>query len=207
MESPAEVLDSLRAVRWDVAFRVYGNSHATLIGLLVDWWIGAKPDARWALEGGPSHSYTPGGIGGGLCDAILGEGESSLGVVEVEGTRIQSTIEKMGKFLTSTLTDLQTLSFGIFLAYAYEPIGRGEARTIAPLPLNTLVEYAITATRDVPGKHVAILTLDKQWSRVRSGPRARNEYYMGTPVRVRGALVSSGDLLIRDQIIAQASER
>ena len=206
MESPTALLDALREARWDVAFRVYGNSHATLIGLLVDWWISARPGLRWALEGGPSHSYTPRGIGGGICDAILGEGESSLGVVEVEGTRLKSTIEKMGKFLTSTLTDLQTLTFGIFLAYAYEPVGRGEVRTIAPLPLNTLVEHAITATRGVPDKQVAILTLDKQWSRVRSGPRARNEYYMGTPALVRGALISNGDLVVGDDLIARAPE-
>ena len=42
---------------------------------------------RLAAQGGPSFGYNPRGLGGGICDAILGEGPTSRGVVEVEGTR------------------------------------------------------------------------------------------------------------------------
>ena len=205
MEASATLLESLRSVRWDIAFRVFGNSHSTLIGLLVDWWITAEPMSRWALEGGPSFAYAPRGVGGGICDAILGEGGNSRGVLEVEGTRMSSTIQKMGKFLASTTPDLQTLRFGIFLAYAYAPQGQGDARHIAALPLDDYVEQAITVTQDIPSKPLALLALDKHWSRHRTGPRARNEYYMGTPWRVRGAVVSQGRLLVRERLLAMGT--
>jgi len=35
----ANMLECLRNVRWDTVANTYGSSHATLIGLLVAWWI------------------------------------------------------------------------------------------------------------------------------------------------------------------------
>jgi hypothetical protein len=193
-----------------VAFRTFGNSHATLVGLIVDWWITAAPGSRWALEGGLSFGYHPRGIGGGICDAILGEGDAARGlaevargVVEVEGTRYDETLLKIGRFFSSTSVDLQGLEFGVFLAYAYFPQGRGPKRAIAPLSLEAFIERGRVVTKENPGKHLAILALDKRWERQRSGLRARNEYAMGSPERIRGALLMNGDLISSDLLITR----
>lgn len=34
-----ELLTRLESVRWNIISQTYGSSHATLIGLLVDWWM------------------------------------------------------------------------------------------------------------------------------------------------------------------------
>ncbi|MCL5961876.1 MAG: hypothetical protein M1358_21605 [Chloroflexi bacterium] len=189
-----DLLTSLEQVRWQTAFRTYGNDHATLIGLLVDWWITAAPDTRWALEGGPSFGHRPKGLGGGLCDAILGEGDCSKGVIEVEGTRCDDTIRKIGEFFSpEAAADLQSLEFGIFLAYAYSPQGKGRERHIPDLPLKDFVDLGRKVTKDNPGRCLAILTLDKTWERIQTGPRAKNEWYMGSPAKIHGVLLLNGE--------------
>lgn len=189
------LLDDLARVRWDIALRTFGNSHATLIGLLVEWWIADAPTERWALESGPAFGYRPREVGGGgQCDAILGVGEASRGVVEVEGSRHAYTIEKIGKFFAAEHPDLASLDFGIFLAYAYGPVGKGPARTIPPLPAEGFLAAARAVTAQHPGKQVVVLTLDKAWEPQKVGPRARSEYYGGRPTRVRGWLVTGGQV-------------
>ena len=94
-----DLLTSLESVRWHIAFRTFGNSHATLIGLLVDWWISSasKDQDRWVLEGAPPYSPWVAG-GTGSCDAVLVEGATSRGLVEVEGTYHETTIKKIEKY-------------------------------------------------------------------------------------------------------------
>lgn len=197
-----ELLSALKGLRWSTAFRTYGNAHATLIGLLVDWWVDAAPAERWALEGGPSFAHLQRGIGGGLCDAILGQADRAKGVVEVEGTRHPYTIDKLGSFFGSALEDLKGLEFAIFLAYAYTPQGRGEGRVFPPPPFEEFTERGLAITRAYPARQIAILSLEKTFERQRRGPRARNEYYMGTPSRIRGALIQDGDVLGEIEIVA-----
>ncbi len=48
----ANMLECLRNVRWDTVANTYGSSHATLIGLLVDWWISSDSDTH-----PPDRSY------------------------------------------------------------------------------------------------------------------------------------------------------
>src|SRR2546426_891029 len=115
----SSLLDDLAAVRWDVASRTFGSDHATLVGLLVEWWVSGAPKIRWALESGPSFGYVEGGAGRGQCDALLCERDLALGLVEVEGYRRVYTAEKIGKFFGSSDRDLSALAFAILLVYAY----------------------------------------------------------------------------------------
>lgn len=188
------LLTSLRRARWQAAFRTYGNDHATLLGLLVDWWISAAPRARWALDEGPSFGYHARGVGSERCDVVLGEGATSRGLIEVEGRRYVSTIDKFGKFFSSAYVEFQTLEFGIFLAYAYQAVGSAGQRHLPSLPFETFVERARAVTVAHPGKQLVILTLDKTYERVSEGPRKRNEYYWGRPSATRGALVEAGQV-------------
>lgn len=197
------LLQSLSRARWQTAFRTYGSSHATLIGTLVDWWVNEEPD-RWALEGGPSFAKLPGGVGGGICDAILGEGNSSRGVVEVEGTRLESTLLKLGSFFASKVTDLQDLEFGIFLAYAYLPTGRGHERQYSTTSLDTFASIATQVTLQSPTKSLVLLALDKSYERITIGPRARNEYYMGSPTSVRGLVMRNGAVVAKERTLASS---
>jgi len=193
-----DLLASLESVRWDTALRTFGNSHATLVGLLVDWWISGSPLDRYALEGGPSFGYRSRSTGGGgQCDAILVEGELSRGVVEVEGTRYHDTIDKIGKFFAAEYSDLATLEFGVLLAYPTGPQGRGQGRTITALPLDEFVRRGQRVTKEYVGRQLAILVLDKEWEPQQSGPRARTEYYQGRPAQVRGSLLQDGKELAR----------
>ncbi len=194
-------LTSLESARWPVVFRTYGCSHSTLVGLLVDWWISQAPGNRWALEGGPSFGFFSKGIGGGICDAVLGEGDTSRGVCEVEGSRYEDTLRKIGSFFSSDLRDLQTLEFGVFLAYPTSPEGRGAARHMRAVPAGALLELGKEVTRANPGKSLVILALEKEWERQCPGPRARNDYYRATPTQVRGWLLLNGDVLLDDFLV------
>jgi len=73
------LLESLTSAPWLVAVRTIGNDHATLIGLLVHWWIMSQLQTRWVIESGPSFGYHEKGIGGGMCDAIFCEGAEAGG--------------------------------------------------------------------------------------------------------------------------------
>lgn len=154
-----DLLNSLGKARWETAFRTFGNSHATLIGILVDWWTSSDPATRWALEGGPSFGYNAKGIGGGICDAVLGEGDRARGVVEVEGTRYISTIEKIGKFFSSKKNGLQNLDFGVFPADAYAPQGVDPARQFVSLPLDDFVGVGKVEGTCLPGRTQKSLVL------------------------------------------------
>ncbi len=99
------LLDSLKLAEWSVAGHTFGNSHATLIGLLIQWWIALELKTHYALESGPSFAYHEKGVGGGLCDAIFCEESNkesdAVGILEVEGTRGEYAMQKLEKFFAS----------------------------------------------------------------------------------------------------------
>jgi len=68
--------------------------------------------------------------------------------------------------------------------------------------LEALVERAELVTGLHPGSSLAVLALDKRWIRLRSGPRARNEYSMGTPWRVTGSLITGGAVRSYERVLA-----
>lgn len=186
------LLHDLQTVQWNIATKIYGNNHASLIGLFTHWWVSVSPQNRWALESGPSFGYHEKGKGGGMCDALLGEGNQAVGVLEVEGTRGKYTAEKMGRFLGAELKDLRSLSFGILVLYAYCPTGRGNERVFRLAQYEETVQAVLHVSSHYPDKPIALVTIDKSYNRQQSGIRAKSEYYAGELSKVAGALYKAG---------------
>ena len=182
------LLNNLKDARWHVALRTFGNDHATLIGLLVDWWISNDPDRHWVVEAGPSSR----GEKRGRCDAVFCVDSSAVGVLEVEGTRYNETLEKIGDFFTSEESDLQSLRFGIFLGYPISARGRGKARKVPPLPLDCWERIAKQLTAEHIGKDLVILALEKKWEPKVLGLRTRNQYYKCRPTKIHGVQCRDG---------------
>jgi hypothetical protein len=188
-----DVLDNLRNARWDTVAKTYGSSHATLIGLLVEWWISSNPDNHWALEGGLSFGRRPRGVGGGICDALLCEGREAVAVVEVEGTRGVSTAQKIGKFFNAEYEELETLRFAILLLYAYSPKGRGPNRYMPPATDTETIEEVKKVSASYPDKLIIVVAVDKIYEGPQAGVRQHNKYYMSRLSQVNGSLYEGGE--------------
>jgi len=171
---------------------------------LVQWWISLSPGKHWALEGGPSFGYRKRGIGGGgQCDAVLCDEKDALGILEVEGTRPLYTIEKIGKFFAAEYGEFKTLRFSILLLYAYEAVGRGDARKIPPAGTPQVFEATSKLSATYPDKSIIVITLDKIYERQSEGVRARNEYYWGTPSTIKGFLYRNGEQVAPEQFFVR----
>jgi hypothetical protein len=184
-----DLLNDLGTMLWGSAVRTYGNAHSSLIGLFVHWWISALPGRRWALESGPSSGYTNAEQKvAGRCDALFGEDQSAVGLLEVEGSRHEYTARKLGHFFEAAYAELRSLEFAIFVAYRWPGSGRRY-----PPPLD---EPTRRALRDVstayPKKQIVVITVDKRYERGGIPIRARRDYFCGTPHEIRGVLFQNG---------------
>jgi len=112
-DSVAVNLEMLKRVRWQTACLTYGNAHATLIGLVVDWWITQSPTKRRVLESGPTWGYHEKGVGSTHCDAVLLEEDEPVGILEVEGTRPDFALSKFGDFFGER--DFASTTFGLMV--------------------------------------------------------------------------------------------
>jgi len=191
-QSGEGLLNSLKNVRWDVAANTYGNNHATLIGLLVEWWISSEPETHRAVEAGPSHGQFARGVGGGLCDAIFCEKDDAIGILEVEGTRYEPTIEKIGKFFASSLDDMKTLRFAVAVFYPTGPKGRGAERTMPSCWNAEISSMVIKVSREHSDKPIVVVAIDKVYERHVGGVRRRNDYYKSNLSMVRGFVYEAG---------------
>jgi len=185
------LLKRLKNAHWAVAARTYGNDHSALIGLLVYWWISMSPNNHWALEGGPTNGYKQKGVRG-QCDALLCDRAGPIGVLEVEGTRHESTVRKIGKFFNAKIKDYESLKFGILLLYTYQAIGCGENRRFPEAAVPEALNEVIGVTEKHQDKSFIVITLDKEYQHLTVGIRARNEYYMGKPNSIEGRLYIKG---------------
>lgn len=198
--SGVNLLRSLREARWRVAANTYGNNHATLIGLLVDWWISLAPERHRAMEGGPSYGYFKKGVGGGMCDAIFCENLDAIGVLEVEGTRRGHTIEKIGGFFDSRLADLKALKFAVAVFYPVSPTGRGRERTMPPPQDAAAVAMITEVSGEYPGRPIVVIALGKAYERQVEGIRNRNDYYKSTLISVEGLVYEGGKEVARSTL-------
>ena len=114
------------------------------------------------------------------------------GVIEVEGSRHIETIRKIGKIFQARCPEYKTLEFGIFLAYQTAVSGCGDDRKLNPFPKDRFIELGKKITAKSRNKQLAILLLEKEYQRIKSGLRTRSEYYMGNPIRVFGVLIDNG---------------
>lgn len=185
------ILQELQKVRWHIAGKTYGNNHATLIGLLVDWWISMSPTTHTALEGGPSNGYSRKGMRG-QCDALLCDNGLPVGVLEVEGSRCFYTARKIGYFFAPRNIELKSLEFGILVLYSYEPVGRGKDRKLLSAEDAESIKEVLSVTKKRPDKYVAVISVDKKYVPQNSGIRAQTEYYFGEPSKIQGRFYYNG---------------
>jgi hypothetical protein len=191
-------LNSLKNVRWNVAANTYGNNHATLIGLLVEWWVSSEPETHRAVEAGPSHGRFAKGVGGGMCDALFCEKDDAIGVIEVEGTRHKETVKKIGKFLASSLDDMKTLRFAVAVLYPTGPRGRGAERAMPSCWNAKISSMGTKVSRDHPDKPIVVVAIDKVkvCEQDVKGIRRRNVVYQSKLTRVRGFVYEAGKQVV-----------
>ena len=189
-------LEMMKEIDWEVAMKTFGNNHSTLIGLIVSWWIMGDPDTRTALDSGPSFGHRGRNEGGGgACDAVLLQDHVAKGIVEVEGSRYERTIEKIGKYFEAEYDHLKTLEFGILLAYSIGPEGRGDERRIKSPPKHEILSRVKEVTSRYHDKAIAVVILDKEFERITEGLRSKSEYYCCTPQKIDGYLVKEGKIV------------
>lgn len=187
-----DILADLAEIPWTVAARTYGNAHSTLIGLFVTWWVSSGLN-RWALESGPASDHRePEEKASGRCDALFCDGDSALGLLEVEGSRHLYTAAKIGHFFRAVYEPLATLDFAIFAVYQWSPLGKGKARQY-PQPLDQQTRDQVLAVSNAyPEKQIIVVAFDKRFERSSVPLRARNDYFSGTLYEVRGLLFQAG---------------
>ncbi len=160
------------------------NDHATLIGLIVSWW-NRRADNSWAVETGPSIGTVQGNQWG-ACDALLCDSSGPAVVLEVEGSKFDYTLEKIGKCLVAPLEDLTSIRAGILIAYGYEPKGQGGGRIVPLLPVKKFLNFGIKLTRPLKNKKLIIITVDKKYEGDAEGIRRRNDYYRCAVSSIKG---------------------
>lgn len=193
-----KICDSLKDVRWHVAAATYGSNHATLIGLLVDWWISLDTERHGALDGGPSHGCHK----KGMCDALFLNTDNPdthmkpIGLLEVEGSYGQETADKIGRFFKPGYQDLNSLEFAILLLYEGMPItnkedGKKEKDFIFPKEKETIKRVQEVSANN-PEKSIIVMILEKAYRKQKEGIRSRSEYYFGEMEKVEGYLYKNG---------------
>jgi hypothetical protein len=190
--SGINLLNSLEGANWIVAANTYGNNHATLIGLLVNWWISLAPETHRAIESGPSYGHFEKGLGGGTCDAVFCENSNAIGILEVEGTRAGFTIGKVGKFFASKCDDLQTLKFALVILYPVVAKGRGSKRKMLSPQDTGVFETVTELSCKYQDKPIIVVTLDKIYEHQVEGIRKRNDYYKSKLSSVSGVVFEGG---------------
>jgi len=192
---PQDLLPFLGKACWDVAYRTYGSSHATWIGLLVEWWIRLDPDSHSVLDGAPSFGKGR----AGKADALFCDEKGAVGMLEVEGSEPEDKLWTVERYFTSRRPELQSIWFGVLLVYSYSPKGYGEARAFPPAEKPALVNSARKVSVKHPDRSILLLSLEKRFNR-QSGVRALSEYYSGTLREVTGIHLRGGEQIDRQTL-------
>jgi hypothetical protein len=182
----------LRNADWMAASSVYGNAHASLIGLVVRWWTGPEwtHTTHTALEAAPSFQRNKGPTGAQRCDSVLLEDSSPAWILEVEGGKHVPCLGKMCGYFESK--DFGCVRGGILLAYTFAPAGKQGHKEFPPPPTNDLIEHARDITSRYRSKIIALVSVVKKYEEVQ-GVRALSVYYSGRVERVEGWQVKDGE--------------
>jgi hypothetical protein len=195
------LLPSLAEANWDVACRTYGSSHSTLIGLLVQWWVGLDP-SHYVLDGAPSCE---GRKGGGYGDALLCDGEGPAGTIEVQGVYKDHLLKKLKSiegYFKSPRHELDPIGFGILLAYQLLPRGSRANRAFLRTDEPPLMDAATSLSERHGKKSLIVLATDKELDKD-FGNRAVRKlagYYSGTLRKVTGVHFKGGKEIGRRQL-------
>ena len=193
------MMESLALVPWSVVARTYGNTHATLTGLLVNWWVGLSPRNNWALEGGiPASKGKRKGPGcAARCDALLCMRSEPVGVVVVEGSKPLSAIDKLETILATDREELRSLRFAVLVLHTYEAAGRGDKRALPPAASPELLSRVADLSAKFADKRIVVVAVDRKYERRKQGVRALNEHYWGTAESIQGILFEGGAETLR----------
>ena len=107
------VKDLVQAIKWKRATQIFGNSHASLIGLVSEAWVrrGRPGEERFVLDAPPAVN----GLRGKRPDVLFGERKNCVGIAEVEG---QHPVDAINKFRTYFRSYGQNI-FGLCVIYPY----------------------------------------------------------------------------------------
>jgi len=187
-----DIFDTLRSVNWAVAANTYGSFHSTIIGLLSQWWASLIPKEHRVMESGPTFGHGTRNNPCGKCDAAFCQGNTAVGILEVEAARVLYTIEKIGSFFSSQLDDLNALKFAILALYPSIPTGRGDRRVAPSVPDNQAQSAVIKLSRQYWNKTIIVVALNKVFERQVEGIRNRNDYYRCRLSNVQAFLYRNG---------------
>jgi len=191
------LFESLRTANWRLAARTFGSSHATLIGVLADWWFRLDPASHSILDGAPSY----GKGNAGWCDLMLCTNTLPVGVVEVEGSKPVVKLETIKAYFSSSHPSLSGLDFGLLLVYAYYAKGRGKAKQYPPAETPEILAQARKVSATHPSKTLLLLALDKIVDPNPGILRAtRAAYYLGSLARVGAVLLVGGEEVRRETL-------
>jgi hypothetical protein len=188
-----ELFESLATVRWDIARRTYGNSHSTLIGLIVEWWIAGDP-RHWALECGPAFapSHDDPKCSRYVCDALFYCNDNSTGVLEVEGNRQEHTAAKFGDYFRCSKIKVD---WGILLLYPCGAVGRGKDKGFpAAASPAALAEVKAASARNLL-KDLFVIAVEKIWNHGLEGIRKNHPYYAGSISEITATWYRNGTTL------------
>lgn len=179
---------SLHAANWGVAARTFGSSHATLIGLLVEWWIRQDPIVHSALDGAPSH----GRENAGWCDVMFCRDGIPVGVLEVEGTKPFEKLRTIESYFDRQREEMSGIQFGMLLLYSYSPKGRGPQRRYPPAETSAIYAKAVRLSSAHPLTPLILIALDKIIDIHECRIRSVSPYYAGTTHKICAVLLCGG---------------
>lgn len=194
------LFSTLYDANWNVAARTFGSSHATLIGVLGEWWIRQSPSSHTVLDGAPSH----GNRNAGWCDLMLCRNEIPVGAVEVEGTKPLQKLETLNSYFISDRIEMSDISFGILLVYSYAPKGSGHNRNYPEAKTPAIESKAKNLTSNNTEKPLILIAVDKHIDSNRSAIRAVSKYYSGTTIRVTASVFLNGNEIDRKTLFEKA---
>lgn len=187
----------VKTIKWKRAKRFFGNSHASLIGLVSEAWV-RRGKERFVLEGTPAIDIDgPGRI---HPDVLFGEQDCCVGIAEVEGEHPLETLDKFDRYFDSYG---QTI-FGLCVIYPCFLRGQHpqkEWRFINNVAygegIQKILDRAKNLSQDNPQNPFMLVLVEKDyhpdfWLATKQD---KSEYYRGQVSRVTGYLYQNGDLL------------
>ncbi|MFH0978969.1 MAG: hypothetical protein V1837_06755 [Candidatus Woesearchaeota archaeon] len=184
--------DSFRNVRWDTLTSTYGSFHATLIGLIVEWWVHLDKENS-AFDEGPAATMNPNGKNSKRVDLLLCRNKVPYAVVEIEGSDWENKLSTFEQFFGQQKDkySFESIQVGIFILY---PASMQQGRPRKGLKVFDQIFMSLFQEKVaglLKNKRLFVITVDESlynYSKIRSPwdkLRQKNDYYSYDMSRVR----------------------
>lgn len=183
----SSLLEDLAKVPWAALSKVYGNAHASMIGLITRWWIDLDQSAHWILDGAPAYQGNK-----GKADALFGDESGPVGVLEVEGNDYQAKAVTIRRYFESTRPELKGIWFGLLVLYSYDVTGAGAKRHFVSAEDTATLRLAADITKVCQGTELVVVTIGKLYHHEVGGIRATIDYFSGSADKVQAISFVSG---------------